>query len=150
MEMKSKTYRPVLVLLLFSVLSSTTQAQILNKLKRKVENAATKPSDKPAENKEQTGATETKETNNAPASGTNETATVNPVAASGPAGESDFIPGSTVLYFDNFANDRTGESPAGWLTTSSAEVVTVDGLKGKWLKLAAVSSNHITRNKKQS
>jgi outer membrane protein OmpA-like peptidoglycan-associated protein len=38
----------------------------------------------------------------------------------------------------------------GWLTTKSAEVVSIDGLEGNWLKMDAKSATHITRNKKQS
>ncbi len=150
-KMKSIKFRPVIVLLLFSAFSLTMQAQILNKIKRKVENTVTKPSDKPAENKEQTSTNDTKEVNNTPPTTDNtKTGSVKPTEENKITGESDFIPGSTVLYFDNFINERTGDSPAGWLTTRSAEVVGLDGLKGKWLKLASVSSNHITRNKKQS
>lgn len=126
-------------------------AQLLNKIKKKAEEAVTKPSDKPAENKEATGNTETKKTNDAAAStSTTGATTAKPATETKSGGESDFIPGSTVLYFDNFEKEKNGDSPAGWLTTSSAEVVAVEGQKGKWLKMASVSANHITRNKKQS
>ncbi|MFL5741634.1 MAG: OmpA family protein, partial [Flavisolibacter sp.] len=53
-------------------------------------------------------------------------------------------------YYDNFEKDNIGESPLGWITSASAEVVTVEGLEGRWLKLASTSARHITRNKKQS
>lgn len=42
----------------------------------------------------------------------------------------DFVPGETILYFDNFEKDNMGETPMGWLTTKSAEVVTIEGLEG--------------------
>lgn len=62
----------------------------------------------------------------------------------------DFVPGSSILYYDNFEKDNIGEAPQGWITTNSAEVVKIEGLDGNWVKMAAVSSKHIVRNKKQS
>lgn len=56
----------------------------------------------------------------------------------------------SATYFDNFEKDNIGESPLGWITSSSAEVVTIDELEGKWLKMAATSTKQISRNKKQS
>ncbi len=62
----------------------------------------------------------------------------------------DFVPGSTILYYDNFEKDNIGEAPLGWITSTSAEVVKIEGLEGNWTKMAAISSRHIVRNKKQS
>jgi OOP family OmpA-OmpF porin len=47
----------------------------------------------------------------------------------------DFIPGDKVIAFEDFSQDNTGDFPAKWNTNASAEVVTTDGLPGKWLKL---------------
>ncbi|MDZ7615322.1 MAG: hypothetical protein U5K51_17695 [Flavobacteriaceae bacterium] len=62
----------------------------------------------------------------------------------------DFVPGSSILYYDNFEKDNIGEAPLGWITSTSAEVVKIEGLDGNWVKMAAVSAEHIVRNKKQS
>lgn len=62
----------------------------------------------------------------------------------------DFVPGKTILYFDNFEKDNIGETPLGWVTSKSAEVVNIEGLEGNWAKLANNFSSHICRNKKQS
>jgi uncharacterized glyoxalase superfamily protein PhnB len=62
----------------------------------------------------------------------------------------DFVPGSSILYYDNFEKDNIGEAPLGWITSTSAEVVKIEGLDGNWVKMAAASSEHIVRNKKQS
>jgi len=62
----------------------------------------------------------------------------------------DFVPGTTILYFDNFEKDNIGEAPEGWITSKSAEVVTIDGLEGKWVKLPGSNATHMSRNKKQS
>jgi outer membrane protein OmpA-like peptidoglycan-associated protein len=62
----------------------------------------------------------------------------------------DFIPGATILYFDNFEKDNMGETPLGWITSASAEVVNIEGLEGNWVKMASTSANHFIRSKKQS
>lgn len=62
----------------------------------------------------------------------------------------DFVPGQTVLYYDDFVNDSIGEAPKGWITNTSAEVVTIDGMNGKWLKMQSPSSHHFSRCKKQN
>ncbi|MEO6681736.1 MAG: OmpA family protein, partial [Ginsengibacter sp.] len=62
----------------------------------------------------------------------------------------DFVPGSVILYYDNFEKDNIVEAPMGWITSTSAEVVTIDGLEGNWVKMAATSSQHFIRSKKQS
>lgn len=136
--MKNKNIRLVVIFPLLSLFTISAPGQLLNKIKQKVSGSTGKNTDKPAENKEQGNTGDTKETNTTTVSGTKQN------------GESDFIPGSTVLYYDNFANDKNSEAPAGWITTHSAEVTGVDGLKGKWLKLTSLSSKHFSRNKKQT
>jgi outer membrane protein OmpA-like peptidoglycan-associated protein len=124
-----------------------THAQFLKKIKQKAEQAVDKSIDKKID-----GDTEKKE--EAPQQPAEETSST----ASSATGKKDlkvyskfdFVPGSSILYFDNFEKDNVGETPAGWITSNSAEVVTIEGLEGKWLKMAPVSSRHIVRNKKQS
>lgn len=45
----------------------------------------------------------------------------------------DFIAGEKVIYYNNFESDIKGELPAGWNTTGSAEVVTINN--SNWVKL---------------
>lgn len=47
----------------------------------------------------------------------------------------DFIPGEKVLYYDDFTATEVGDFPAGWNTNSSAQVVTIGNLPGKWLSM---------------
>ncbi|OBX25132.1 OmpA family protein [Gelidibacter algens] len=49
----------------------------------------------------------------------------------------DFVPGEHIIYAENFEQDVIGEFPLKWFTNGSAEVVTVEGLAGRWLKLVA-------------
>ena len=45
----------------------------------------------------------------------------------------DFVPGEKVMGFEDFSAATIGDFPAGWNTTASGEVVTVDGKPGRWL-----------------
>lgn len=47
----------------------------------------------------------------------------------------DFIPGSTVLVVEDFAQDATGDFPARWNTNATGEVVTVKDQPGRYLML---------------
>ena len=130
------------ILLILSITS--LQAQILKKLKQKAEDAVNKQIDKAVENKKgdkKSGSTDANDTGDTKASSSSNLKVYS---------KFDFVPGNTILYYDNFEKDNIGESPMGWITSTSAEVVTIDGLEGNWLKLASTSARHITRSKKQS
>jgi OmpA-OmpF porin, OOP family len=60
----------------------------------------------------------------------------------------DFIPGEQLLYTEDFSQDAVGELPLNWNTTGKAEVVTVDGQNGKWVKMYQ-NSFYLTGNKKE-
>src|SRR6478672_11588261 len=47
----------------------------------------------------------------------------------------DFVPGDSILYYDNYEKETIAELPVGWNTTGSGEVVTLDKVEGKWLRL---------------
>lgn len=137
--------KKLITFLLLLAFTPAINAQLLNKIKKKAEDAVSKPADKTSNtgtNQEPGKEPSTAQTgtNTASAQTTNKTG----------GDESDFIPGNTVLYFDNFEKEKDGDLPAGWITSSSAEVKAVTGLKGKWLKLFSTSTLHFTRSKKQS
>lgn len=46
----------------------------------------------------------------------------------------DFIPGSDVLFYEDFSQTAVGDFPASWNTNGSGEVMTTNLLTGKWLK----------------
>ncbi|MDE3145204.1 MAG: OmpA family protein, partial [Bacteroidota bacterium] len=144
------------------------QAQFLKKLKDKVNNAVNSSIDnatnkavdknvkKPLDStfdKTLNGPSNTKTTDNKPTNDANKVAGTKTADESTPLtvfSKFDFVPGKTVLYFDNFENDNIGETPMNWLTSSSAEVVTIDGIEGKWLKMGSNYARHICRSKKQT
>lgn len=131
-----------------------TQAQILKRIKDKVNKAVEKTIDKPAEKPAEKPAAEpAKEKEEEPQ--TNETAEVKKVDAGTPSykvySKFDFVPGKTILYFDNFEKDNIGETPEGWMTTNMSEVVEIEGLEGKWITLEPKGGAvNIARSKKQS
>ncbi len=136
-----------LLLSVFFLVFASANAQYLKKLKQKTEEAVTKKIEKVIENKK-SGDNQVEGTND-------ETAATQEKASTGIANlnvysKFDFVPASTILYFDNFEKDNIGETPLGWITSTSAEVVTIDGLEGNWLMMSSTSAQHITRNKKQS
>ena len=133
-----------ITLLLITFTISKAPAQIFKKIKEKAEQAINKQKDKTIQNNDE-GNPIAVEKNKAGEPKTN-IGTPNLKVYS----KFDFIPGTTILYFDNFEKDNIGETPLGWITSSSAEVVNIDGLDGNWVKLATTSSHHISRNKKQS
>lgn len=49
----------------------------------------------------------------------------------------DFIPGSNVIFEDNFSIDPVGDFPARWSTSSEGSIVELEGFPGKWLKIGA-------------
>jgi len=47
----------------------------------------------------------------------------------------DFVPGEKIIVFEDFAQDAVGDFPDKWNTNASAEIVTIESLQGKWLKI---------------
>jgi len=60
----------------------------------------------------------------------------------------DFVAGTKVIATENFSQDAIGDFPVNWSTNSSGEVVTFDSEETRWLKLndkGNYSPNHITK-----
>lgn len=54
-----------------------------------------------------------------------------------------FVPGSSVIFADNFADNTEGRMAKHWASSGGGSVVEVDGLQGRWLALAAYTSYRI-------
>ena len=142
--------RKIILLATLAFFINQSQAQILRKMKEKAAQAANK-----AEDKLLGGNSEAKTGQSSEGNAEGKNAGGNSVNNSSPKdlkvySKFDFVPGSTILYYDNFERDNIGEAPQGWITTNSAEVVKIEGLDGNWTKMAATNSRHVVRNKKQS
>ena len=52
----------------------------------------------------------------------------------------DFIPGDSILYFEDFSQDAIGELPALWTTNGGGEVKTVSLAAGHWFHMNKVDA----------
>jgi len=82
--------------------------------------------------------TENKSGDGSSTTGTTATTKTDPVLTS--YSKFDFIPGSDVLFYEDFSQTAVGDFPASWNTNGSAEVMTTNLLTGKWLKLTSSST----------
>ena len=53
----------------------------------------------------------------------------------------DFVPGDSILFFEDFSQDAVGDFPALWTTNKSGEVNTLSIAPGNWLNLNATEGN---------
>jgi OOP family OmpA-OmpF porin len=53
----------------------------------------------------------------------------------------DFVPGDSILLFEDFSQDAIGDFPALWTTNKSGEVNTLNIAPGNWLNLNATEGN---------
>ena len=60
----------------------------------------------------------------------------------------DFIPGDSILYYDNFEGEAIAELPTNWNTSGSGEVTTLDKYPGNWLRLHK-QFTYLTGNQKE-
>lgn len=111
----------------FSFFATAQLRDVLNKAKQKTTEKINKAVD---------SSINKKETN----SGNNKPATTKDTVQPGPASikaysKYDFVPGEKVMGFEDFSNGNIGDFPAGWNTTGSGEIVTIEGKPGRWLWL---------------
>ena len=60
----------------------------------------------------------------------------------------DFVPGSVVLFIDDFSADNIGDFPSKWNTNGTGEVVSTSDDSGKWFEMKASSLYIPTMSKK--
>jgi len=84
----------------------------------------------PAANTATDASNNTSNANSNPAAGTAGKA----IPASGVA-FSDFVPGQSVIFQDDFSQDALADFPAKWNSNGSGKVTTLNGLTGRWLEL---------------
>lgn len=94
---------------------------LLNKVKNKI--------------KSKTEEKKTEDTKDSSAVSKNET-TPNEPASIKAYSKYDFVPGEKIIVFEDFAQDAVGDFPDKWNTNASAEIVTIESLQGKWLKIS--------------
>lgn len=126
-----------LFLLSFVVVTSYAQIDIMGTIERKVEEKTQEEIDKALEDEEKKKQEEAPKSGDITAEDPSTPAATTTQAA--PSFKSyskfDFIPGENVLFFDDFSQDAIGDFPAKWNSSGSGEIVTINSLPGKWLKI---------------
>jgi OOP family OmpA-OmpF porin len=55
----------------------------------------------------------------------------------------DFVPGETIIGFEDFSQDEIGDLPARWNTNTSAVVVALSTNDGKWMRIGRGTSGFV-------
>jgi OmpA-OmpF porin, OOP family len=58
----------------------------------------------------------------------------------------DFVPGDHVIFFDDFSQDAVGDFPALWTTNSAGEINTINIAPGNWFNLNSTDGNYFYLN----
>lgn len=161
----------VFFLILAVGFTQTTQAQFLEKLKKKTEEKIKKEGEKRAEDKmnkgvekaydeaenqvvggeeekstdSETDTTKSKNVNDNNVSDTNTKEIENNVQFSS-SSKYDFVPGEKVIFYDDFSQDAVGDFPALWTANAPGEINILSIAPGNWLNLNSGDGNYFYLN----
>ncbi len=160
----------VFVLILTIGLGQTTQAQFLDKIKKKTEEKIKREGEKRVEDKinkgvekgydevekgvENAGEESGDETGDSTKQNQNSTDNKD-VVTSEKSGDDvkfsssskyDFIPGDKVILYDDFSQDAVGDFPALFTTNSAGEINTISIAPGNWFNLNSTDGNYFLLN----
>lgn len=121
----------VLLLGLLLTIYSIVEAQLLKKIKDKVDKTVDKKVDDATSGKKDDKGSEGTNDNSG-GGNKNEPATMKTYS------KYDFVPGERILVFEDFMQDAIGDFPAKWNTNATGEVVTVENQPGRWLSIGKV------------
>ncbi len=110
---------------LFKTLKQVAKERVADSVMNKASTAIEKPAATPASTQQQPSSASTSATEVAP----------NVTAYS----KYDFVPGQSIIYYEDFSAANTGELPVGWNSNGSGTAVTLSAASGKWLKLGQSS-----------
>ena len=134
------------VLFLGPLLSQAQFGGLLNKAKNKVQQRVDNKVDKAMDNElDKAEGKNSTATTTAPAQASEEK-TIAPAASLVSYSKYDFVPGEKIIYTEDFSQDAIGELPLNWNTNGKAEVVTLNSVAGKWLRLYQ-NALYLTANK---
>lgn len=127
------------VLILSILFSSTANAQIIDRLGRKLEQKAIQKAEQAIDksfekkNKKEVNSGETsKEKNTTETNSEPQAKASNSESGFSVTSKFDFVQGEKVLYIDDFASDNIGDFPAKWNTNASGEIVKISNSEDKW------------------
>src|SRR5215203_3437890 len=120
----------LLATVLFCILFS--QAQILKKIKEKVDTKVNNTVDKKVggANNGKEGEQKNEENTTGNSNSNDSPPTIKAYS------KYDFVPGEKIVVMEDFMQDQVGDFPDKWNTNASAEIVTIESLSGKWLKIS--------------
>src|ERR1044072_7117758 len=121
------------IVLLLGLLTtfSIMHAQLLKKLKDKVDKTVDKKVDDATNGKkDEKGSGET----SGSTGGSSNSKSTGP-ATMKTYSKYDFVPGEKIVVFEDFMQDKLGDFPDKWNTNSAGEVVKVEGKPGQWFKI---------------
>jgi outer membrane protein OmpA-like peptidoglycan-associated protein len=123
----------------------TSQAQILDKLKKKTEDKIIKETEKQLEGNDDTQkeneekSDDNQKSDDVNNSDTKETQDNQQFQVNS---KYDFIPGDKVLLFEDFSQDAVGDFPALWTTDVAGEINTVSIAPGNWFNLNSTEGTY--------
>lgn len=124
--------KKIIFLTLLFFFAHYSQAQLLKKLKDKVDNKVNNTVDKKIDdvmNGKKDEKTNNENKNEENSNKTNQPATLKSYS------KYDFVPGEKIIVFEDFMQDKVGDFPDKWNTNSSGEIVTIEGMQGHWLRI---------------
>jgi len=134
--MKSKLIIAALVIMLPYFADAQLKGlmnKVKNKVDQRIDTKVDKQIDKSLDEVEGKNDKDVASTGNSSANTATETKTEEPELKS--FSKYDFVPGDSILYYENYDKETIAELPVGWNTSGSGEVVTLDKVEGKWLRL---------------
>jgi outer membrane protein OmpA-like peptidoglycan-associated protein len=149
------TKMKTLIILSWIMLAATTTASaqlgnFANKIKNKINSKVTQRVDSKVDKQidETLDAAEGKGSSTTEATSTVSSAPTANDTGIKSSGKFDFVPGELVIYTDDFADDEAGELPVNWNTNGTGEIVSLDKIPGKWLRLHK-QFTYLSRNTKE-
>jgi outer membrane protein OmpA-like peptidoglycan-associated protein len=132
----------IVCLILFVSCYAFPQFDIIEKVKKKTEEKVEKETDKAIddaldgeEETKEEGVKEEESTDVSNESNVSSTENVSSKKELKSYSKFDFIPGTKLIFYDDFSMDAVGDFPQKWNTNGSGEVVTLNSYPGNWFKL---------------
>jgi OOP family OmpA-OmpF porin len=121
--------KKIILLLMLLVPAYFVQAQLLKKIKEKVDNKVNNTVDKKVDE-----TVNGKKDDNAATGGTEAKKSTGPATLKSYS-KYDFVPGEKIIVFEDFMQDAIGDLPAKWNTNAACETVTIEGQTSQWMKM---------------
>ena len=122
--------KKTILLLMMLIPAYFLQAQLLKKMKEKVDKTVNNTVDKKTD-EAVNGKKDDSDTNNGGTDSKNSAAPATLKTYS----KYDFVPGEKIIVYEDFMQDAIGDLPAKWNTNSACETVKIEGQQGQWMKM---------------